>query len=49
DMFWGDRMGQVTDPFGQKWAISTRIKDMTPAEQKAAGDAFAAEMAKKKP
>jgi uncharacterized glyoxalase superfamily protein PhnB len=48
DMFWGDRMGQVTDPFGQKWAISTRIKDMTPAEQKAAQDAFVAEMAKAK-
>ena len=49
DMFWGDRMGQVTDPFGQKWSISTRIKDMTPAEQKAAQDVFVAEMAKKKP
>ena len=48
DMFWGDRMGQVSDPFGQKWSISTRVKDMTAAEQKTAGDAFAAEMAKKK-
>ncbi|SDF38658.1 MULTISPECIES: VOC family protein [unclassified Duganella] len=32
DMFWGDRYGQVTDPFGHHWSIATRIKDMTPAE-----------------
>jgi len=44
DMFWGDRMGHVADPFGQKWTIATRIKDMTPAEMKAAADAFFASM-----
>ncbi len=49
DMFWGDRLGQVVDPFGQKWALATRIKDMTPAEQKAASDAFVAAMKDKKP
>jgi uncharacterized glyoxalase superfamily protein PhnB len=32
DMFWGDRYGQVTDPFGHHWSIATHIKDMTPAE-----------------
>ncbi|MBX9568002.1 MAG: VOC family protein [Candidatus Obscuribacterales bacterium] len=32
DMFWGDRMGQIMDPFGHKWAISTHTKDMTPEE-----------------
>jgi PhnB protein len=36
DMFWGDRYGVVEDPFGHKWAIATRIKDMTPAEMMAA-------------
>jgi PhnB protein len=42
DMFWGDRMGQVTDPFGQKWTIATHIKDMTPEEmQKAQEEAMA--------
>jgi uncharacterized glyoxalase superfamily protein PhnB len=46
DMFWGDRMGQVADPFGQKWNIATRTKNMTPAEMKAAGDAFVASMKK---
>lgn len=32
DAFWGDRLGKVTDPYGHEWAISTHIKDMTPAE-----------------
>jgi len=49
DMFWGDRVGQVTDPFGQKWALATHVKDMTPEEQKQAGDAFVAQMKAKKP
>jgi uncharacterized glyoxalase superfamily protein PhnB len=32
DMFWGDRYGQVVDPFGHHWSLATHIKDMTPAE-----------------
>ncbi len=32
DAFWGDRYGQVTDPFGHQWAIATHIKDLMPAE-----------------
>ena len=48
DMFWGDRMGQIVDPFGQKWNLATRVKEMTPAEMKAAGEAFVAAMANKK-
>lgn len=32
DMFWGDRFGQVTDPFGITWAIATRQEDLTPQE-----------------
>jgi PhnB protein len=46
DMFWGDRMGQVADAFGQKWTIATHIKDMTPEEMKAAEQAFVASMKK---
>lgn len=26
DMFWGDRYGQVTDPFGYRWSIGHTIK-----------------------
>ena len=29
DMFWGDRYGQVADPFGHVWAISTHKEDLT--------------------
>jgi uncharacterized glyoxalase superfamily protein PhnB len=32
DQFWGDRYGQVTDPFGHVWAIATHKEDLTPAE-----------------
>jgi uncharacterized glyoxalase superfamily protein PhnB len=32
DQFWGDRYGQVKDPFGFTWAIATHIEDLTPAE-----------------
>jgi PhnB protein len=32
DMFWGDRYGQVEDPFGNLWAISTHKEDV-PAEE----------------
>ena len=36
DMFWGDRYGQVEDPYGHRWAIATRIRDLTPAEMQEA-------------
>lgn len=36
DMFWGDRYGQVTDPFGHHWSIATHIKDVAPDEMMAA-------------
>ena len=26
DMFWGDRYGQFTDPFGHTWAVGARIE-----------------------
>ncbi len=32
DQFWGDRYGQVRDPFGFLWAIGTRKQDLTPQE-----------------
>ena len=27
DMFWGDRYGQLKDPFGHNWSIATHKKD----------------------
>jgi PhnB protein len=32
DQFYGDRSGQVSDPFGYTWAISTHKKDMSTEE-----------------
>jgi uncharacterized glyoxalase superfamily protein PhnB len=32
DMFWGDRMGKVKDPFGHCWGIATHRWDMTEEE-----------------
>jgi len=32
DQFWGDRYGQLTDPFGHRWSIGTHKEDLTPAE-----------------
>ena len=32
DQFWGDRYGQLTDPFGHVWGVCTHKEDMTPEE-----------------
>jgi PhnB protein len=32
DMFWGDRFGSLTDPFGHLWSISTRKEDLSEEE-----------------
>jgi PhnB protein len=36
DMFWGDRYGVLTDPFGHSWSIATHIRDMSPQEMEEA-------------
>lgn len=41
DMFWGDRYGQILDPFGHSWAIATHKNDVSPEEmEKAAKEMF---------
>jgi len=32
DMFWGDRVAQLTDPDGHKWMIATHKAEPTPAQ-----------------
>ena len=32
DMPWGDRMANITDPFGHNWAIATHTEDVSPEE-----------------
>ena len=34
DMFWGDRVGTITDPEGNQWMIATHQEEPTPAEMK---------------
>jgi uncharacterized glyoxalase superfamily protein PhnB len=46
DMFWGDRMGVVTDPWNNEWTLAQHTKDMTPEEMMTAQKAFVAGMKK---
>ena len=32
NQFWGDRMGDVTDPFGHTWHVATHVEDVSPEE-----------------
>lgn len=36
DMFWGDRLGKVADPFGHLWTLASRVKALSPDEIAAA-------------
>jgi len=41
DQFWGERHGQLTDPFGHRWNIAQHLRDLTPEEiEAAAAQAF---------
>ena len=44
DMFWGDRFGTVTDPFGHQWSIATHVEDVPPEEMAERAKAAMAEM-----
>jgi PhnB protein len=39
DQFWGERHGQVTDPFGHRWNIAQHIRDVSAEEIAAAAAA----------
>lgn len=32
DQFWGDRYGQITDPFGHTWSIGAKIRQVSELE-----------------
>jgi PhnB protein len=32
DMFWGDRYGQLDDPFGHHWSVATHQRDLSPEQ-----------------
>jgi uncharacterized glyoxalase superfamily protein PhnB len=47
DMFWGDRVGTLQDPFGYTWTLATHVRDLTPEEIREGAQAAFAQMAKK--
>jgi len=47
DMFWGDRMGTVRDPFGYSWSLASHTRDLTMAEIEEGAKAMFARMAEK--
>lgn len=48
DMFWGDRYGQVIDPFGHTWAFGTHQEDVSPDEIARRQQEFFAQMQAKR-
>jgi PhnB protein len=46
-MFWGDRYGTVTDPFGHTWGIATHKEDLSPQEIDKRAQAFYEKMKSK--
>lgn len=40
DGFWGDRIGMLVDPFGHRWTVATRKKEMSLEEIQKAGAEF---------
>jgi uncharacterized protein YndB with AHSA1/START domain/uncharacterized glyoxalase superfamily protein PhnB len=44
EMFWGDRIGTVKDPFGYTWTLATHVKDPTPEEMEQGAKAAMAAM-----
>jgi PhnB protein len=39
DQFWGDRYGQIKDPFGHTWSIGAKVRNLTEAEVREAAKA----------
>ena len=49
DMFWGDRYGQVSDPSGHRWGLTTHQEDVTPEQMTQRAKKFFAEQAQSAP
>jgi PhnB protein len=48
DQFYGDRSGQIADPFGYTWIVATHQKDVPPEEMQKEFDKFTQEHSAKK-
>jgi PhnB protein len=40
DIFWGDRHGEIFDPFGHRWALAQHVRDVPADEIRAAAAAM---------
>jgi PhnB protein len=47
NQFWGDRYGQLVDPFGHKWSIGAHVEDVTREEIARRAEAAFNQMTKK--
>ena len=45
DAFWGDRYGQLMDPFGHKWSLATRVRNVSREDMRRAQHASFGSMA----
>jgi PhnB protein len=45
NMFWGDRFGTLTDPYGHVWHLATHVEDLTPEQIDERAKEFAATIA----
>ena len=45
NMFWGDRFGKLTDPFGHSWSLATHVEDVAPEEMEKRSREWQAQMA----
>jgi PhnB protein len=46
NQFWGDRYGQIQDPFGHRWALGQHVEDVAPDELERRAKAAFSQMAK---
>lgn len=44
DMFWGDRLGRLTDPFGHHWSLATHKEDVSREEMAKRSKEFLSKM-----
>jgi uncharacterized glyoxalase superfamily protein PhnB len=44
DQFWGDRGGCFEDPFGHRWWLAQRVKELSPEELREAAEQFFSQM-----
>jgi PhnB protein len=46
NMFWGDRYGKITDPYGHSWGLATHVEDVAPDELARRSAEWTSKMAK---